>query len=421
MNRAALPGLILASLLFIICTKTPPAEDPESRVLRIHNDAITIDSHLDTPMNMLNSDWDIGERHDPKQFGSGKLDLPRMKEGGLDCAVFAVFVSQAVRNPAGYASARTQASQMIEAIESMVIQHPDLVEIARSADDIRQITATGRRAVMMGMENGYPIGRDLFAVKSYYDRGIRYITLCHSRNNDICDSSTDPKGSEWGGLSPFGVKVVREMNRLGILVDVSHISDKAFFDVLEYSKAPVIASHSCCRALYDNARNLSDSMLTALAFHGGVVQINLCSFYLKKLAPNPQADSARKVLQAEYGSYYSIEDQTTRNEYLEKWFEIQQKYPGEKASLSDLADHIDHAVQVAGIDHVGIGSDFDGGAGIEGCMDVSEMPNITRELVRRGYSDDDIRKIWGENFLRVLEAAEELRDSEIESGSVESP
>ena len=257
------------------------------------------------------------------------------------------------------------------------------------------------------MENGYPVGQDLSLIKMYYDLGARYITLCHTRNNDICDSSTDEDGPEHGGLSEFGEQVVAEMNRLGMLIDISHISDDAAEDVLNLSKAPVIASHSCARALCDNPRNLNDKLLTQLADKNGVIQICLMSDYLRKIEQDSQRVAMTKELRGEYRRYSKMSEEERQHLWV-RWEEVNQKYPAKLATVSDLVDHIDHVVKVAGIDHVGIGSDFDGGGALADCQDVSQMGNITLELVRRGYSEEQIGKIWSGNFLRVLSEAETL-------------
>jgi membrane dipeptidase len=246
----------------------------------------------------------------------------------------------------------------------------------------------------------------LSRLQQYYNLGARYLTLSHTRNNDICDSSTDPNGPEHNGLSPFGIEVVRELNRLGMMVDVSHISDNAFYQVLEYSQVPVIASHSCVRAICDNPRNLTDDMLKKLAQNGGVIQMCLLSDYLKTPEPYPARDSARTALNEKYGSFRNL-DPETRKKAVEEWYAINDEFPPKLATVKDLVDHIDHVVNLVGIDYVGIGSDFDGGGAIEGCFDASEMINITVELLRRGYKEKDIKKIWGENFLRVFRQAEE--------------
>jgi membrane dipeptidase len=258
------------------------------------------------------------------------------------------------------------------------------------------------------MENGYPIGNDISRIKQYYDRGVRYITLAHSLNNDLSDSSTDPAGSEHNGLSPLGEDVVKEMNRLGMMVDVSHISDKSYYDVLKITRTPVIASHSSCRALCESPRNFTDDMLLALKENGGVIQICILSNYLK--TPDPNAELAEKLnqLRSKYGEYNSLPEDSKkmmRKEYRE----INKSYE-KLATVKDVVDHIDHVVQIIGIEHVGIGTDFDGGGGVKGCSTVAEMKNITIELLRRGYSRSDIEQIWSGNTMRVLRMAEKSAD-----------
>jgi membrane dipeptidase len=260
----------------------------------------------------------------------------------------------------------------------------------------------GKRAAFIGMENGYPIGKDLALVKYFYDRGIRYITLCHSGDNDICDSSFERRNPEDNGLTEFGKEVVAECNRLGIMVDISHVSDKSFFDVLQITKAPVIASHSSVRAICDHPRNLTDEMLKALAKNGGVIQICFVSSFVKTPEPNPEREAAMAQLEEKYGSRRDINDAETRKKWREEYMAIRKNFPEERATIKDIVDHIDYVVDLIGIDYVGIGTDFDGGGGVDGCDDVSDMPNITEELVRRDYSDEDIQKIWGGNLMRVF-------------------
>ena len=245
------------------------AEDDglENTAARIHERALTIDTHVDTPMRLVGKGFDIGVRHDTGAQG-GRVDLPRMKEGGLDAIFFAVYLGQGERTAEGNERAKQEALQIFDAIHKAVAQYPDLAVLATTSDEASRIEAQGKRAIYIGIENGYVLGKDLSLLKTYYDLGARYVTLCHTRNNDICDSSTDKKGPEHHGLSEFGKQVVQEMNRLGMLVDISHVSDETFYDVLENSQAPVIASHSCARALCDNPRNLTDDMLRALAKQG---------------------------------------------------------------------------------------------------------------------------------------------------------
>jgi len=392
------------------CSPQLDTEEVKAEALAIHERVLTLDTHCDTPMRLLRGGWDIGERHDPSQRGSGKIDLPRMAEGGLDGEFFAVFIGQGERTPEGYAKAKSRAVQMLDAIHKMCEDYPHLVELATSPEDAYRIEKEGKRAAFIGMENGYPIGKDLSLVKEYYDRGIRYITLCHGSDNDICDSSTDSRNPEDNGLSDFGKEVVAECNRLGIMVDVSHTSDKTFFDVLEMTKAPIIASHSSVRDLCDHPRNLSDEMIKALASNGGVIQICFVSSYVKKTKPNKKREKAMQALREKYGPRREIKDEAVLAEMREEYMKVYEKYPSERATVEDLINHVDHVVKLVGVDHVGFGTDFDGGGEIEGCSDVSELPNLTLELVRRGYSEEDIRKIWGGNLMRVLrqviEAAE---------------
>ena len=384
---------------------TAPEKDEEAlkaEAREIHDRVLTVDTHSDTPSLMLRRGWDIGERHEPGQRRSGKIDLPRMAEGGLDAEFFAVYVGQGERTPEGYARARGRADELLDAIHKMAEDYPQLVELATSPEDAYRLEKEGKRAAFIGMENGYPIGKDLSLVKEYYDRGIRYITLCHSSDNDICDSSTDRRNPEDNGLSDFGKEVVAECNRLGVMVDVSHVSDKSFFDVLKVTKAPVIASHSCVRSLCDYPRNLSDEMLKALASNNGVIQICFVSSFVKKTKPNPEREKALAELREKYGSWSEVRDESLREKMEDEYMDIYEKYPSEKATVQELVDHIDYVVNLIGVDHVGIGTDFDGGGGVEGCDDVSELPNITMELLRRGYSEEDIRKIWGANIMRVF-------------------
>ena len=381
------------------------ASDSDLQAAQIHERTLTIDTHVDTPMRLVGKGYDLGERHDVQARG-GCVDLPRMKEGGLDAIFFAVYVGQGPRTPEGNERIRQRALSIFEAIHKSVNQYPELAELATRSEDAARIADTGKRAIYIGIENGYVLGNDIQLLKTYYDLGARYVTLCHSANNDICDSSTDKVGAEHHGLSEFGRQVVQEMNRLGILVDISHASDETFFDVLETSTAPIIASHSCARAICDHPRNLTDDMLRALAKHGGVIQICIYDAYVKAGLPNPARDQALKDLRAEYGEYEKLGEEKKR-EVLEKWEAILRQYPESDASVSDVVDHIDHVVKTVGIDHVGIGTDFDGGGGVEGCRDVSQMGNITKELLRRGYTEEQLQKIWGGNFFRVFRAVEE--------------
>lgn len=389
--------LIGLLILFIIPFSYSWAEetiDPQlwEKAKKIHEEAIVIDTHCDTPMVMVQGKVDIGKRSDKNQ-----VDLVRMKEGGLDASFFAAFVSNDLdqKHPA------KNALEMIDEIYQQVEKYPHLAEMAFSPQDIRNFHQKGKRAILIGMENGGPIESSLRLLRDFYRLGVRYITLTHNSHNDICDSS-NPEKPKWNGLSPFGKKVVREMNRLGMIIDVSHISDKSFWDVLEASEAPVFASHSCTRALCDIHRNMTDDMIKALAKKGGVIQLTFCSFFVdeeykrkreaneKKLAP------IKKQLEEKY--------KDDKDAYWSALFALWKEHAPPAPEIEKLIDHVDHVVKLVGVDHVGFGSDYDGTGSVpKGLEDVSGLPLITYHLLKRGYSKEDIEKILGGNFLRFFE------------------
>jgi len=407
-QRCFVKGLFFLAIGMILIACNPQV-DEEVLLVRakdIHEKVLTVDTHADTPSRLLREGWVIGERHDPDERSSGCIDLPRMKEGGLDAEFFAVFVGQGELTPEGYVRAKERADQLLDAIHQMEKDYPELVAIATAPDDAYRLEEQGKRAAFVGMENGYPIGKDISLVKYFYDKGIRLITLCHGGDNDICDSSFEREHPEDNGLTEFGKQVVAECNRLGIMVDISHASDRSFFDVLQVTKAPVIASHSSVRSICDHPRNLTGEMLKSLAANGGVIQICFVSSFVKTPKPNPERDAAMAQLEEKYGSRSDISDDETRKKWREEFMAIREKFPEERATIKDIVDHIDYVVELIGVDYVGIGTDFDGGGGVDGCDDVSDMPNITEELVRRGYSEEDIRKIWGGNLMRVFREVE---------------
>ncbi len=400
--------LLLLVILLGSCKETNEPKEQEGnetadltqKALDIHKRVLTVDTHADTPLRMIEPGFDMGERHDPNETGS-KVDYPRMKEGDLDAIFFAAFVAQDIRDDDGHSRAKALCLQMIDSITASTQKHADVVGLALNPQDAYELEKEGKRAIYIGIENGYPIGNDLSNVELYYKKGVRYITLVHSSNNDLADSATDSNGTEHGGISDFGGKVVKEMNRLGIMVDVSHGNDSVFFDAIDMSKAPIIASHSNARAVTNHPRNMTDEMLKLMAKNGGVVQLTMLANYLREAPANAERDSAVAAFRASLKPVTEMSDEE-RKAMRQAFQDLNAKYPSPPATVTHVVDHIDHIVKVAGIDHVGIGCDFDGGGGIEGVFDASEVMNITIELVKRGYTEEQIRKIWGGNLIRVF-------------------
>jgi membrane dipeptidase len=404
-------GIVLVVVLGSVvaaCTGAKTAPTVEEKARELHKRILTVDTHCDTAFNLLRTDWKIGDRHDPSLRGSGKIDLPRMRQGALDAEFFAAFVGQGPLTPEGYARAKDRALQAVEAVHKMTEEYSSVIGLAVDPEGARRLKKEGKLTAFIGMENGYPIGRDLALIEFFYKKGVRYITLCHTSDNDICDSSTDRRDPQDKGLSEFGREVVAECNRLGMLVDISHASDKSFFDVIAATRTPIIASHSSARAVCDNPRNLTDDQLRALAKNGGVIQICFLAAYVKTPPVVPEREEALKELEAKYGNLRQIQDETVRAKAMAEREAINKKFPQVRANVKDLVDHIDHVKKVVGVDSIGIGTDFDGGGGIVGCDDVSGMIHVTEELIRRGYTDREIEKIWGGNFLRVFQKVMDL-------------
>jgi membrane dipeptidase len=400
MHRPSAIELVIIVCLGVVAARTARAEDESAlreRAARLHRDAIVVDGHNDVTTWMLDYGFDLGmDGADPAKrpaklywvFGwllptprgdalRTDTDLRRLREGGVDAQFFSIFADSKCVDQ-GPGRCRQRALDMIAALEEQLRRHPGDLEAARTADDVRHIAAAGRIAALMGLEGGHAIENDLSNLQMFYNRGVRYMTLTWNNTNDWADSSRDlPRHN---GLTDLGKRVVAEMNELGMIVDVSHVSDKTFWDVIETTKVPVIASHSAARSLADHPRNMSDDMLRAVGRNGGVVMVNFGDLFI-----DPEKASNWKI------AVFAL------------------RHLGwPRTPLSVLIDHIDHVARVAGVDHVGLGSDFDGmpffPAGIE---DVSGYLNITVELLRRGYSEEDVRKILGENALRVLSDAEE--------------
>jgi membrane dipeptidase len=391
--------LIFVLMFLAFCVAAQP--DPlRQKAREIHRRLLTIDTHTDVPMVMSKPDFDINQKHAYNDANNYTVDFPRMREGGMDAMFFAIYLGQGSLSPEAHKEVKVKALSIYKAVHDALKKYPDIAELALTAADAARLNKAGKLAVYIGMENGYPIGDDVASLKQFYDLGCRYLTLCHSFNNLICDSSTDPKGALYGGLSPMGVRVIQELNRLGIVPDLSHVSDETVMDVLRVSTKPVIASHSNARALCDVPRNLPDSLIKAIAAKGGVVQVNFVSDFLKP--PSPAFAAELREARARYFKATEANRESIRLEINA----IEKKYAHERANITDLVRHIDYIAKLVGPDHVGIGSDFDGGGGVTGCEDVSQIENITFELLKMGYSEETLAKIWGGNILRVLRATE---------------
>ncbi len=367
---------------------------------RLHESLLTLDSHLDTPMWFAVSGWNILEAHDVARDGS-QLDLPRMKQGGLDGGFWATYIPQGPLTPAGRAAARDAALLRLQEIRELVAAHPRDFELAFTAADARRIAAAGRRVVFLSMENGYPFGEDVTLLQTFHRLGVRVAGIAHFLNNDLGDSSTDPAGPRWHGLSPLGKAWVKEANRLGVLIDASHSSDEVFDQLLEWSDAPIVLTHSGARAVFDHPRNLDDERLRRLAAKGGVIQVSAYGDYMIAHAPDPARDAARRQLMGARGTTLAQRQVAQRG-----LAELERRSPVPRADLDGYIRHLRHAIEVAGVDHVGIGIDFDGGGGVAGLEDARDYPKITAALLAAGLTRDDLAKIWGGNVLRALAAAQ---------------
>jgi membrane dipeptidase len=394
-------SLLAVSLVLSACARgavVSSASDGElrDRARALHQRIITIDTHDDIPFNFATP------AVDPLN-ADRQVNLEKMKAGGLDVGFFIVFVGQTPRTPENIEKAKTDAMTKFDAIRRMALEmYPDGVALVTTPAEVRAAKRAGKLAAAIGIENGYVIGRDLALIKRYFDLGARYMTLAHGQNNDICDSSTDPNGPEHRGLSAFGREVVREMNRVGMMVDVSHVSKDCMMQATALSTKPVIASHSSARALADVPRNMDDEQLRAVARNGGVVQIVAFAAYVKVDPAEKRAaiDSIRRAMGITGGrGALAALSAEQREAYQRAVAQIEARWPG--PGVVDFVNHIDHAVKVAGIDHVGISSDFDGGGGVTGWRDAAETMNVTVELLRRGYTDAQIEKLWSGNTLRV--------------------
>ncbi len=388
----------LLTLPAIVLTQSAPADSVSARAKELQNRAIVIDSHDDTTQRLLSDKtFDISKRNP-----NGNIDVPRMREGGLSALFFSIWVPSELTGP----PAVKKAMDLIDSVREAVRLHPNDLMLATTAADIRRAKSEHKVAALMGMEGGHMIDDDLRLLRLYASLGVRYLTLTHFKNNNWADSSTDKPAHN--GLTPFGKDVVRELNRLGVMVDISHVADKTFYDAVEISRAPVIASHSSCRAIDKHPRNMTDDMLRALAKNNGVVMINYeVSFLSEEYRVASDKATGGVVEQLAALSKKCGGDEacsTLESARVNTAAMMNGQLP--KVSWEKIVEHIDHAVKVAGVDHVGLGSDFDGATMPIGMEDASKLPKLTEALLQKGYSEQDILKILGGNMLRVMEAVE---------------
>jgi membrane dipeptidase len=373
------------------------ADEISARARKLHFSSIVVDTHDDTTQRFLDGKFDLGPRD-----ARGSIDIPRMKEGGLSAIFFSIWMPSKVTGPEAVKRALVQ----IDAVREQVRKHSGDLVLATTAEEVLAAHKQGKIATLMGVEGGHMIASDLGVLRSYAALGVRYMTLTHSGNDEWADSSTDTPAHN--GLTDFGKEVVREMNRLGVIVDISHVSDKTFYDALEVSKAPLFASHSSCRAICNAPRNMTDEMIKALAAKGGVIQINYHVGFLSQEFRNASTPELAKQIDAEAKKRCGDNEgcQLIESDSVTREFVTQGKLP--RVDWTKIIEHIDHAVKIAGADHVGLGSDFDGANMPFGMEDVSKLPQITEALLRKGYSEGDIKKILGENTLRVMTEVERV-------------
>lgn len=380
-------------------SRTVSADEIAERAKKLHFSSLVLDTHDDTTQRFFSKDFDLGRRNP-----DGHVDIPRMREGGMNAIFFSIWIDGRIMGP----SAVEKALDQIDAVRESVLKYSKDMVFCRTAEEVRRAHAQGKIAALIGVEGGHMIGNDIRVLRMFGDLGVRYMTLAHFYNDEWADSSTDKPAHN--GLTDFGKDVVHEMNRQGIMVDISHVSDKTFFDALEVSKAPLIASHSSCRALCNHPRDMSDDMIKALAAKGGVIQIN----YERSFIDQAYKDAYDKVSGGVVAASEKISKECADDAdcTARKLKDLQTQLEGSGAlphvSWERIIDHIDHVVKLVGPDHVGLGSDFDGATMPDGMEDCSKLPKITEALMRKGYRDEDIRKILGGNLLRVMEQTERV-------------
>lgn len=395
-------SFMFMAALVLLASSPLLAEPVSDAALALHKRVLVIDSHIDTARMLERPGWNILERHSVARDLS-HVDWPRLREGGLDGAFWAIYTPQGSRDLQGRAAAADHGLAQLMRLRDMVASHPRQFGLALVSEDARRLAAEGRHAVFISMENAEPLASDRARLETYQRQGLRMLGLVHARNNDLADSSTDTP--EWHGLSPAGRDLVRRANCLGVLIDASHASDDVFDQLLETSQAPIVLSHSSSRAITNHPRNLDDARLLRLAQNGGVLQVTLYSSYLSQQEDDPRRAAALKPLYAQLRRMAAL--QTAEYQALASQIsDVERRYPKAQASLEDFMKHVLHVLKLIGPEHVGIGSDWDGGGGVVGLEDVTQLPRITERLMQAGYNEKQIADIWGGNLLRALDRAQ---------------
>lgn len=405
--RIALTSVLV--LTAVACSPEAPlpetAPAAESAV-GLHDRLLVMDTHLDTPANFSKADFDI-LADNPSVLGSVQVDLPKMQRGGLDGGFWVIFTPQGPLDAESYEAAKQAALTRGDEIQAMVAANPDSFEMAYTSADAGRIAAAGKRIVYQSMENSYPIGTDLSLVEVFYDKGLRMIGPVHFRDNQFADSATDFSASDHGGLSPLGEELVKEANRLGMILDGSHAADSTVDDMIALSATPLILSHTGVKAVYDHPRNIDDALMRKIADDGGVIQINAYGGYLEPLEPTPERQAALDALEVEFEGISPLTaDDETRERYFARREEVDAAFPAPHSTFEKFIEHLLHALEIVGPDHVGMGADWDGGGGVEGMEDVSFLPKVTERLLAEGYTEAEIQKFWSGNMLRLMEQAE---------------
>ena len=410
--------ILLFTFVFVACgTEQKPHEAEISSETKadLHSTILTLDSHLDTPMLFHRENYTFANRGSYEVDGTN-VDLVRLKEGNLDGGFWVIYTQPGQLNKESYVAARTSALLRQMAIREMAAKYSDSVELAFAADDARRIHDSGKIVVYQSMENAYPLGEDISLLESFYVAGLRMIGPVHFKNNQFADSATDEP--LYGGLSELGKQLVLEANRLGLILDGSHASDQAKLDMIALSTTPIILSHSGPDGVYDHPRNVPDEILLKLAATGGVIHVNAFSSYLEQLTPSAERAAALKELEQQFGATAAKRTEQQQKAFSAAMSEVNDKFPRSQSTFEKFMEHLHYTLNLVGVNHVGIGADWDGGGGVIGMTDVTTVNKITNELIAAGYSAQDIEKVWSGNILRLLRQAEQARTSDLQSPNV---